>query len=100
MAETRNLLQWDQLFYRIEGDTVLLGRNQPNPSRFDPGDYSFLTLSRARTVQLTQVNWVQRLMNWLQAYWLLVPFGTVLIALLLYGISQLYLNRAAQYRSE
>ncbi|MEO0758905.1 MAG: cellulose biosynthesis cyclic di-GMP-binding regulatory protein BcsB [Cyanobacteria bacterium J06648_16] len=100
MAETRNLLQWDQLFYRLEGDTVLLGRNQPNPSRFDPGDYSFLTLSRARTVQLTQVNWVQRLMNWLQAYWLLVPFGTVLIALLLYGISQLYLNRAAQYRSE
>ncbi|MEO0539561.1 MAG: cellulose biosynthesis cyclic di-GMP-binding regulatory protein BcsB [Cyanobacteria bacterium P01_A01_bin.105] len=100
MAENRNLLQWDQLFYRLRGDTVLLSRTQPNPSRFNPGDYRVISLSRAKTVQLTQVSWKQRLFAWLQNYWLLVPLGTVLVALLLYGLSQLYLNRSAQYRSE
>ncbi len=100
MAENRNLLRWDQLFYRLEGDTLLLSRTQPNPSRFNPGDYSLVSLTRAKTVELAQVGWTQRLLTWLQTYWLLVPLGIVLVTMLLYGISQLYLNRSAQFRSE
>ncbi|MEO1589871.1 MAG: cellulose biosynthesis cyclic di-GMP-binding regulatory protein BcsB [Cyanobacteria bacterium J06632_22] len=100
MAENRNLLQWDQLFFRLEGDTLLLSRTQPSPSRFNPGDYRLVSLNRAKTVALVDVSWTQRLLAWLQAYWLLVPLGIVLIAMLLYGISQLYINRSAQFGSE
>jgi hypothetical protein len=93
MAENRNLLQWDQLFYRLAGDTILLNRTQPDPSPFNPGDYNFTVLSRAKTTQLDQTTWVKHLLFWLQNNWLVVPAGIVLTAMLLYGISQLYLNR-------
>jgi cellulose synthase operon protein B len=94
MMENRNLLNWDQLFYRLQGDTVLLNRTQGDPSPYNPGDYQIESLSRAKTTEIETTTWVKRIFFWLQHHWLLVPVGAVLVAMLLYGISQLYLNRA------
>jgi cellulose synthase operon protein B len=94
MLENRNLLNWDELFYRLQGDTVLINRTQSDPSPYNPGDYQFESLSRAKTTEIANTTWVKRIFFWLQQHWLFVPVGAVLVAMLLYGISQLYLNRA------
>jgi hypothetical protein len=96
LADIRDLFDRDQLFSQLRGDTVLISRNQQNPSPYDPSGYSLEFLQEARQQQIENTSFLNRISLFLQDYWFMVPTGIVLLALLLYSISQLYLNRLAK----
>ncbi|MBD2258025.1 cellulose biosynthesis cyclic di-GMP-binding regulatory protein BcsB [Pseudanabaena sp. FACHB-2040] len=93
LASLTDLVRHDALFYQIEGDTALVSANAPDADPNDPHGYRLAFLRESPQVQLATTPtppWIWRL---LRANWLLVVPGTVIMALLLYGVAQSYLNR-------
>ena len=101
LRDVQDLFEIDRLFGQLQGDTALIHRNQPNPSPFDPDGYSLEFLNRApREKVVTQASLMGRIVLFLQDHWLLLPLGIVLLPLLMYGFSQIFLNRVADRGAE
>jgi hypothetical protein len=91
----RNLFKQDPWFYQLQGDTVLISANSPNPSAFDKNDYKIESLKRSPQQRIENTNLLSKISRILQDYWFLLPIGLLVISLLLYGISQSYLKQLA-----
>ncbi len=96
LRDVQDLFEIDRLFGQLDGDTALIHRNEPNPSPFDPNGYTLEFLNRAPRERVTiQASPMQRIVIFLQNHWLLLPLGIVLLPLLMYAFSQIFLNRVA-----
>lgn len=93
LEEVGEAFRRDSLFSQLQGDTVMIRRNQANPSPYNAQDYSLNFLQQTRPRRIEHTTPLNRASLFLQDYWFMLPTGIVLLALLLYGISQLYLNR-------
>jgi len=96
LGEVQQVFAQPALFSRLAGDTVLVQRTRPDPSPYNRGDYDVTTLTRRTPRTIDHSNWINRAMAFLQTNWFLLPGGIVLIALMLYAVSQLYLNRLSR----
>jgi hypothetical protein len=94
IQQLQALFEQDALFYQLREDTVLISANDATVQANDPDAYTleFLQQARQRTT-LSEANWRDRLMQRVGGYWLLLIPGTILIALLMYGVGQAWLNR-------
>lgn len=96
LEDVQDFVTLDRLFGQLQGDTALIHRNQPKPNPYDPEGYSLEFLNQApRERVVIQTSPLERLVMFLQDHWLLLPIGIVLLPLLLYGFSQMFLNRVA-----
>ncbi|MBD2088422.1 cellulose biosynthesis cyclic di-GMP-binding regulatory protein BcsB [Microcoleus sp. FACHB-1515] len=96
LREVQTVLDRDPLFSQLRGDTVLIRRTEENPSPYDAAGYSLEFLQQATPRRIINTGFFSRLSIFLQDFWFLIPTGIILIALLLYVFSQLYLNRVAR----
>lgn len=93
LQRVQHFIRQDPWFYRLKGDTVLIQSDQPNPVAYDPNAYSleFLTQSTPqRFAQTGPLSWASRQ---IQDNWFLLPTGVILAAMMIYGISSLYLKQ-------
>jgi hypothetical protein len=95
LQEVQALLKQDSLFSQLQGDTVLISRNRPNPSAYDASGYNLEFLQDAQTRRVQRSNSFTQIVLFLQDYWFLMLVGILLLAILLYGLSQVFLNRVA-----
>lgn len=93
LQEVQDGLNLDSLFFALEGDTALISRSVPNPSPYSREDYSLEFLSESPQKQLVEVGVIKRGSLFFENNWSMLPVGIVLLALVLYSIAQLYLNR-------
>ncbi len=93
LQDVQDLFRLDPLFSRIQGDTMLVSRNLALPSPYDTSDYTLRSLQQESPNRIEHTDWLTRFQLYLQDNWILVPIGIVAIALLLYSMSQLFLNR-------
>ena len=96
LTEIQQVFQQDALFARLNGDTVIVQRTTPNPSVYNQADYQVISLNQEAPAILDRRNLGDRIITFLQRNWFLLPGGLVALALLLYGVSQLYLNRLSR----
>jgi hypothetical protein len=95
LQEVQSLLKQDSLFSQIQGDTVLISRSTPNPSPYDASGYNLEFLQEAQTRRIQRSNSFTQIVLFLQDYWFLMLVGMLLLALLLYSLSQVFLNQVA-----
>ncbi|MCU0523969.1 MAG: cellulose biosynthesis cyclic di-GMP-binding regulatory protein BcsB [Elainella sp. Prado103] len=93
LQEVQTLLRQDALFSQIQGDTVLVSRNQPNPSPYDASGYNLEFIQDAPTIRIQRNSPFNQMILFLQDHWFFLLAGILLLALLLYGLSQLFLDR-------
>jgi hypothetical protein len=86
----------DSLFSRLEGDTLLVQASADRSTKLLADDFQVIALTQNFTQTVDRRSLLTRLIATLQAYWFLLPGGIVLISLVFYGISQLFLNRLSQ----
>jgi cellulose synthase operon protein B len=96
LKEIQALFERDPLFSQLRGDTALIRRNQQTQNLYDPDAYSLEFLEQAPQRQIERIGLLSRISLFLQDNWFMIPTGIVLVALLLYGFSQLYVNRVAK----
>ncbi|WP_199306722.1 cellulose biosynthesis cyclic di-GMP-binding regulatory protein BcsB [Pseudanabaena sp. FACHB-2040] len=96
LADIRQLFRRDELFSKLEGDTVLVKRTTANPAEFSDSDFAVTTLTQNQPREINRSGPVTRTVSFMQANWFLLPTGLVLLALIAYGVSQLYLNRISK----
>jgi hypothetical protein len=95
LAQVADLLHHDALFYQIEGDTVLVSAQVPDPDPHSSTDYRLATLRQTPQVQLATTAPYPWLWQITRHNWLLIVPATVALALLIYGAAQAYLRRSA-----
>jgi cellulose synthase operon protein B len=92
LLQIQDLLDHDPLFFRLQGDTVLISANSPNPSPYETDDYNLEFLQQSPQRQLVgKDRW-----NWqlfLRTNWFLLAPALIVVALVMYGVTQLYLKR-------
>ncbi|MEB3211482.1 MAG: cellulose biosynthesis cyclic di-GMP-binding regulatory protein BcsB, partial [Leptolyngbyaceae bacterium] len=96
LSEVQDLLNEDPLFAQLRGDTVLINSNEENPSPYDSRGYSLTVLQEAAQRRIERLDPLSRISLFFQDYWFMLPTGIVIVALMLYVISQLYLNRISK----
>ncbi len=100
LDRVRQVISKDPWFFQLREDTVLISSDRQNPSAYEPDAYRLEFLRRApSTKRLENTNLLGKASRFLQENWFLLPAGIVAIALLLYGIAQLYLNRLTDKKS-
>lgn len=100
LDQVRQVISQDPWFFQLQEDTVLISRTQDNVAAYNPDAYTLEFFQRAPAQKrLEDTNLLGRVRRYLQDNWLLLPIGIVTIALLLYGIAQLYLNRVTDKKS-
>ncbi|MBD0337556.1 MAG: hypothetical protein ICV62_18870, partial [Cyanobacteria bacterium Co-bin13] len=67
-----------------------------NPAEFSADDFTVTTLTQNQPREINRSGPVTRTVAFMQANWFLLPTGLVLLALIAYGVSQLYLNRISK----
>lgn len=94
ITQLQDLFAQDSLFYQLRDDTVLMSVNQAALSAQDTTTYTleFLQQAEQRSV-LSEVSWHERLTQRLGGNWLILIPGTLVVVLLIYGVSQSWLNR-------
>jgi len=94
MERVRQLLDRDLWFSRLKEDTVLISSDEKDPSTFDENAFELDFFNNApKTRRVGKSNPLSQMSLMLQENWLLLPVGIVGVALILYGIVQLYLKR-------
>lgn len=88
LKKVADLLNRDTLFFKLKGDTALIA---------GPDNLKFLTEQPQRLVGATSPR--RTFTNFFQNNWLLLPFGLILTALLVYYLLQLYIDRLDQQES-
>lgn len=96
LKEVQATLRQDGLFSRLTGDTAIIQRTTPNPSIYNQADYQVTTLAQQSPRTIHRSGLGARIITFLQANWFLVPGSIVILALVLYSLSQLFLNRLSQ----
>ena len=100
LERVRQIISKDSWFFQLREDTVLIAGNQQDASSYDPDAYKLEFLERAPSkTRLENTSPLARASRFLQDHWFLLPAGIVAIALLLYGIAQLYLKRLTDQKS-
>ncbi|HEY9639544.1 MAG TPA: cellulose biosynthesis cyclic di-GMP-binding regulatory protein BcsB [Coleofasciculaceae cyanobacterium] len=96
LKDVQDLLKIDRLFGQLQGDTTVISRNTANPSPYDSDGYNLQFFQQAPSQQtVAHTNVLNRIVMFFQDNWWLIPITTILIGLLLYGFSQIYLNRVS-----
>ncbi len=96
LERVRQVLNQDPWFSQLKKDTVLISSDKKDPLPYDPDAYElefFQSAPASRRIENT--NFLTKTSRLIEDNWLLLPVGIVGISLLLYGIVQLYLKRAA-----
>ncbi|MEO1123166.1 MAG: cellulose biosynthesis cyclic di-GMP-binding regulatory protein BcsB [Cyanobacteria bacterium J06639_16] len=96
LDHVRNLLDQDSLFYQLEGDTVLISASDPTPDPYDPDAYSLTVLQQTQQQRTSLEKQPRQLLLRLQRNWLFVSAGTIIAALMFYGIALQFLKRLSQ----
>ncbi len=100
LERVRQIISKDPWFFQLKQDTVLISSDQENPPSYDPNAYKLEFLQRAPSrSRLENTNLLSKVSRYLQENWFLLPAGILGIALLLYGITQLYLKRITDKKS-
>jgi hypothetical protein len=100
LDRVRQIINKDPWFFQLREDTVLISSDRPNPSPYEPDAYKLEFLRRApSTKRIENVSLLSKVSRFLQERWFLLPAGIIAIALLLYGIAQLYLKRLTDKKS-
>lgn len=99
LERVRQIISKDSWFFQLQKDTVLVSSNQENTSTYDPDAYKLDFLNRAPTTRrIENTSLLGKIARILQNNWIFLPGGILAIALLLYGISQLYLKRLSDQK--
>jgi len=93
LRDVQDLFNRDPLFSQLRGDTVLISRNQPDPNPYDSGGYNLQFLQQSQPRQIQNTTFLRRLVLFFQDNWWLLLLSMVLLSLLLYSFSQLFMNR-------
>ena len=96
LGEVQSLFKEDALFSQLRGDTILINSTEDNPSPYNSRGYSLTVLQEAQQRRIERLDSLSRISLFFQDYWFMLPTGIVILALLLYSISQLYLNRISK----
>ncbi|MBE9138532.1 cellulose biosynthesis cyclic di-GMP-binding regulatory protein BcsB [Nodosilinea sp. LEGE 07088] len=94
LAQVVDLLRYDPLFYQLEGDTVLISAQVPDPDPYTSADYRLASLRQSPQVQLATTATYPWLRQVTRNNWLLIVPAIVALALLFYGAAQAYLRRS------
>lgn len=96
LKDIQDLLTIDRLFGQMQGDTTVISRNMANPSPYDTNGYSLQFFQEAPTQRtIARMNVLNRMVIFFQDNWWLIPIVTIIMGLLLYSFSQIFLNRVA-----
>jgi cellulose synthase operon protein B len=93
LAQVRDLLDLDALFFQLEGDTVLISANERQASPYDASAYNLESLQRFDQREIRVQSRVSRYLAALKGNWTILVPGMVALSLLLYGVGQAYLKR-------
>ncbi|MEB3288885.1 MAG: cellulose biosynthesis cyclic di-GMP-binding regulatory protein BcsB [Leptolyngbya sp.] len=93
LTEVQQMFQRDALFARLSGDTVIVQRTTANPSAYNRADYRVISLNQRDPKILDRRSIWGRTVAFFQRHWFLLPIGLLALALLLYSLSQAFLNR-------
>ncbi len=100
LDRVRQIISKDPWFFQLQEDTVLVSSDQQNTSGYDPDAYQLEFLQSApSTKRIDDANLLSKVSHFIQEHWFLLPAGIVAIAIVLYGISQLYLKRITDKKS-
>ncbi len=99
LERVRQVISKDPWFFQLQEDTVLISSNTSDPTTYDPDAYKLEFLRRTPSQRLENTNLLGQMTRFLQDHWFLLPIGVIAIALLLFGIAQLYLQRVTDKKS-
>jgi cellulose synthase operon protein B len=95
LKQVQDVLGNDPWFYQLREDTVLVSTTQKDPSPDDSSAYQLQFLQQVEQRRVENTGVLNKISRFLQERWFLLPTGIVTLALILYGIAQLYLKRVA-----
>ena len=90
LDRVRQVLKVDSAFLQLQQDTALIASDEDLTS---DSDYDLKFLHSEQQHRLEHTNLLSRGSHLLQDHWLLLPIGMFGMAILLYGIAQLYIKR-------
>ncbi|NJR59068.1 MAG: cellulose biosynthesis cyclic di-GMP-binding regulatory protein BcsB [Cyanobacteria bacterium CRU_2_1] len=93
LSQVRDLISHDPLFYQIEGDTVLISANNENPSPYSDQDYTLQFLRQAPRREVATESRTEQFLRFVRSNWFVLAPGLVVAALILYGVTQLFLKK-------
>ncbi|NJN31229.1 MAG: cellulose biosynthesis cyclic di-GMP-binding regulatory protein BcsB [Synechococcales cyanobacterium RM1_1_8] len=93
LALVEQMFEYDTWFLQLEGDTVLVSRNDETVSSLDPNAYELKILQANKVRRLENVGPLSKASRFLQERWLMLPVAVLTLCLMMYGISQIYLKR-------
>lgn len=96
LAGIQEVFYRDSLFSQLAGDTLLVQPRTDSRPELSNEAFQVTTLTQNRPVAIDRRSPLTRVMAAIQANWYLLPGGIILIALVFYGLSQVYLNRVSQ----
>ncbi|MDY6900846.1 MAG: cellulose biosynthesis cyclic di-GMP-binding regulatory protein BcsB, partial [Cyanobacteriota bacterium] len=100
LDRVRQVLSRDPWFFQLKQDTVLISSDQKNPLPDDENAFELDFFNNApKTRRVEKSNPLSQMSRFLEENWLLLPLGIIGIALLVYGIAQLYLKRRDETNS-
>ena len=97
LNRVRELFDQDTLFYQLEGDTVLISTNEPQPQAYDSDAYSVTVLNETRQQRTSLETRSNKIMLNLQRNWMFLSAGAIIAALVFYGIAQHLLKRLTKH---
>lgn len=95
LKQVQDVLANDPWFYQLREDTVLVSTTQKEPAPDDASAYQLQFLQQSESQRIEDTGLLSKASRFLQERWFLLPTGIVTLALILYGIAQLYLKRVA-----
>ena len=95
LKQIQAVLANDPWFYQLREDTVLVSTTQKDPSPDDSSAYQLQFLQQVEPHRVENTGFLSKVSRFLQEQWFLLPTGIITLALILYGIAQLYLKRVA-----
>ncbi|AFY57814.1 Bacterial cellulose synthase subunit [Rivularia sp. PCC 7116] len=94
LDRVRQVLDRDAWFFQLKQDTVLISSDEKEPNAYDDNAFELSFFNNApKTRRLDNSNALSKTSQMFQENWLFIPVGIVGLALILYGIVQLYLKR-------
>ena len=93
LADIQAVLYRDDLFSQLAGDTLLVQRTDDPSGSLTADDFQVMPLTQNTPVTIDRRSPLNRAIALLQNNWFLIPGGIVVLTLMFYGVSQLYLNR-------
>ncbi|MGB5961791.1 MAG: cellulose biosynthesis cyclic di-GMP-binding regulatory protein BcsB [Coleofasciculaceae cyanobacterium] len=94
LEKVQQVIKSDPWFFQLREDTVLVAANDQDAPSYQADAFKLEFLERAPSKRrIENTNPLAQVSRFLQENWFLLPLGMIAIALLLYGIAQLYLKR-------